>query len=570
LKTLRRGGVPTGGVMMFLTDGEFACKNQDDVSTIKDVIPEVKRQGVRVVTIAFSNNADPDLIELAKETDGKAYFVADNSGPEDINTAMQGSLTYQPSLPSSEVDIIIYENTFSGFSNKQFDFTIDELIGKNVTVQIDMTGVSKGAKIMINNSTQSHTGDGVFEYVYPRILKPGSFNVTIQATSRAQISFASIKVTSKSISDTIPIMTECWSSVGNNKVDLSNPELKIAVIAKVMQGANPVIGAKVTAYIESEASPQPIEITLFDEGSDPDSIANDGIYARYFTTFDPNKENTRYSLKCQVESTDGSKINQGFLESRKESKSLPSNPTANNPICCGSNTLRDDSILTPTGDFKRSSPGGSVEIENADKVEYPPGRVNDLRGGNNLNLTSFSLSFTSAGEMLDFGTAKGIKVYYAQNSSELNTASNLNTTYLTVDDVLNPAALNASEDGTKVEISVKRVLNETSFEEEQQYFFRLLTIGGKKSTWSNVASVYFPKVQTSSTVPSTTSTTPSTTSTVPSTTSTVPSTTSTVPSTTSTTPSTTTVESGSKAASPNRIVSALAIIVFLLRKFLEI
>ena len=117
-------------------------------------------------------------------------------------------------------------------------------------------------------------------------------------------------------------MTECWTSFGNKKVDLSNPEMKIAVIAKVLQGTNPVIGARVTAYIEREGSPQPIEITLFDQGSEPDSIANDGIYTRYFTSFDPNKDNTRYSLKCQVEGTDDSSINEGFIDARNNRSKL--------------------------------------------------------------------------------------------------------------------------------------------------------------------------------------------------------------------------------------------------------
>ena len=65
-----------------------------------------------MITIAFSDNADKDILSLAKETDGKAYFVPDNTGPEVINSALQGSLTYQPSVPSNDIDIIVYSVIF--------------------------------------------------------------------------------------------------------------------------------------------------------------------------------------------------------------------------------------------------------------------------------------------------------------------------------------------------------------------------------------------------------------------------------------------------------------------------
>ena len=490
LALLRRGGVPTGGVMLFLTDGKFSCKGEEDTSTIQEVIPEVKEQGVRVITIAFSNDADPDLVELAEETDGKAYFVPDDSGPETINTAMQGALTYQPSVPTNDIDIIIFESTFSHFNNSYFEFTVDELIGKNLTVQIDISGIADVTTILIDNQRIERNESGTVEYEFPGIKAPGIYPVQIKSSK--QITFASVKITGKSVSDKVPIMTECWTSFGNKKVDLSNPEMKIAVIAKVLQGTNPVIGARVTAYIEREGSPQPIEITLFDQGSEPDSIANDGIYTRYFTSFDPNKDNTRYSLKCQVEGTDDSSINEGFIDARNNLRSLPAIPSPANPICCGSDTLRDDSILTPTGDFSRSAPGGSVEIVNADKVDYPPGRVADLRAGNNLNMTSFSLFFTSTGNHLDAGTAKSLSVMYSQNITDLDSNSSF---LLTKEDVLNPIALEPAQAGTKVEIQVKRILsNNDTFAEEQQYFFGLLVRGEtNKTSISNIASVYFPK-----------------------------------------------------------------------------
>ncbi len=74
----RTGGY--GGVMIFITDGEYDCPsdpfghhNLDD----EDFLEEVEASGVRIITIAFSDNADENLENLAALTNGKAYFIPD-------------------------------------------------------------------------------------------------------------------------------------------------------------------------------------------------------------------------------------------------------------------------------------------------------------------------------------------------------------------------------------------------------------------------------------------------------------------------------------------------------------
>ena len=41
----------------------------------------------------------------------------------------------------------------------------------------------------------------------------------------------------------------------------------------------------------------------------------------------------RYTLKCQVDGTDDTNINQGFIDAKKE-KSLPSSPSSTTPVRC--------------------------------------------------------------------------------------------------------------------------------------------------------------------------------------------------------------------------------------------
>ena len=64
--------------MLFVTDGVHDCPldneiNIDDIG-IQNMIIENK---VRVVTIAFSDTADPNLENLATISNGKTYFIPD-------------------------------------------------------------------------------------------------------------------------------------------------------------------------------------------------------------------------------------------------------------------------------------------------------------------------------------------------------------------------------------------------------------------------------------------------------------------------------------------------------------
>ena len=98
------------------------------------------------------------------------------------------------------------------------------------------------------------------------------------------------------------------------------------------------------ALIEREDENQPsIRLDLFDNGSGPDFVANDGIYTRYFTNYDG--KNGRYSLKCQVKANE----NTGFIVQKGGAKGIISNnPNEKtyplvpgegaSPICCGSSS----------------------------------------------------------------------------------------------------------------------------------------------------------------------------------------------------------------------------------------
>jgi hypothetical protein len=67
-----------------------------------------------------------------------------------------------------------------------------------------------------------------------------------------------------------PIRTRCWVSTGEQQLN-SGVSVKLAVMAEVMQGNKPVIGAAVAALVERPPEPgqdplPPLEIQLMDNG----------------------------------------------------------------------------------------------------------------------------------------------------------------------------------------------------------------------------------------------------------------------------------------------------------------
>ncbi len=133
------------------------------------------------------------------------------------------------------------------------------------------------------------------------------------------------------------------------------------------------------AVIEKEGAAT-IYSDLYDDGSDADITANDGVYARYFARFD---DDGRYTIKCQVTSDEDTEVNGGFIVSRdlmyvkefaalRRERGYPLAPTAATPICCGSDaTLRRDQMdFNPTGVFNRQGTVGSIQVMRWTRATY--------------------------------------------------------------------------------------------------------------------------------------------------------------------------------------------------------
>jgi len=280
-----------------------------------------------------------------------------------------------------------------------------------------------------------------------------------------------------------------------------------------MQGQNPVIGAEVTAYIDTDNGEDPVVLELLDEGQKPDNIKGDGIYSRYFTQFvGGSADPKRYTLKCEAVGGDTAEVNLGFVQQSRSSlvpsvRSLPAVATDQSPICCGSTTLRSDSVTEPTGRFTRSKSGGLISVSKTTGMDdnlYPPGRISDLSVGNmNFVDNTFDISFTSTGDDLDQGTVDKNEIFFTSNltliSGDVTLAPDDENIMVVTDD--NLACYNCSlpapqPASTKVVISLNMNSFNTTITDGQLYFRLQATDQGGKMSLSNVARIYVTDTRT--------------------------------------------------------------------------
>ena len=192
LTALKNYDNASGGVMILLTDGGYWCGNPEsgDWSSFNNDLAAIKDQNVRVITIAFSNNADQRIETLALETGGASFFVPDNSGPSDLNNAFSGALAYQPEGPMAEKSVAIVEKTFLGLSSIEVEFTIDPFANRELLLQMDFDAKGIVTISLDGDDTEFDTAEEVYRAA--PLLAIGLHNLTI--TSPSAMAAVSLKV----------------------------------------------------------------------------------------------------------------------------------------------------------------------------------------------------------------------------------------------------------------------------------------------------------------------------------------------------------------------------------------
>ncbi|XP_070605135.1 calcium-activated chloride channel regulator 4 [Erythrolamprus reginae] len=427
-----RDGSTEGGEIVLLTDGED--------SGMRSCFTEIERSGSIIHTIALGPNAADELKNLSIMTGGLQFAAFDKLDPNGLMdvfsgiSSESGNIYHQAIQLESKSQSVNAGNFLNGIvsidhtvgNDTFFVITWSETYSKPGILLTDPKGKTYNPNDFIVDNTNLKTA----RLKINGTAETGDWSYTLYNThSTAQM--LSITVTSRAASLTEPPVT-VKSYLSSDTNTFPNP---IIIYAEVSQDLLPVIGATVTATIESNSASENLE--LLDTGSGADIIKNDGIYSRYFTSF---KEDGRYSIKVHVQGRGGTSRQTrqrnhalyvpGYIENGEIKMNAPRPESSDNDT---QPSLGKFSRIASGGTFVMSgvTPGSSSDV-------FPPSRITDLEAKLN-DEDYFLLSWTAPGNDYDTGKAEKYEIKMSEDPVELRdtfqNATSLNTSDLKPDDV---------------------------------------------------------------------------------------------------------------------------------------
>uniref|UniRef100_A0A671EV83 Calcium-activated chloride channel regulator 1 n=1 Tax=Rhinolophus ferrumequinum TaxID=59479 RepID=A0A671EV83_RHIFE len=284
--TVIRKKYPTDGAeIVLLTDGED--------NTISVCFNEVKQSGAIIHTVALGPSAAKELEELSKMTGGLQTYASDQAQNNGLIDAFGALSSGNGAVSQRSIQL---ESRGWTLQNTQWingTVIVDSTVGNDTLFLITWTVQPPQIRLWdpsgkLQNGFLVDTHSRMAYLQIPGTAKVGVWNYSLQASSQT----LTLTVTSRASSATLPPVT-VTSKMNKDTGKFPSP---MVVYAKIHQGSLPILGASVTALIESENG-NTVTLELLDNGAGADATKDDGIYSRYFTAYDTNG---RYSVKVRA------------------------------------------------------------------------------------------------------------------------------------------------------------------------------------------------------------------------------------------------------------------------------
>uniref|UniRef100_A0A8C9QFI5 Calcium-activated chloride channel N-terminal domain-containing protein n=1 Tax=Spermophilus dauricus TaxID=99837 RepID=A0A8C9QFI5_SPEDA len=414
-----------GSEIVLLTDGED--------STTGRCVDAVKQSGAVIHLIALGPSAERAVIEMSTETGGKHIYASDNAENNGLIDAF-GALTSENADPTQKsLQLESKGLTLDNDSWMNDTVIIDSTVGKDTFFLVTWEKQPPSISLWNPNGTltEAFTQDTVSKMAYlsiPGTAQVGTWTYSLQA--KANTETLTMTVTSRAASSSVPPITV---NAKMNKDTNSFPSPMI-IYAQVLQGYLPILGASVTAIIESNDGKTQV-LELLDNGAGADSFKDDGVYSRYFTTY---SESGRYNLKVRAH---------GGTDSARRSLRHPLNRAAYIPGWVVDGVIEvnpprpetNEDTQTILENFSRTASGGAFVVSNVPGTTnvplpdlFPPSQITDLDAtpeGDQINLT-----WTAPGDNFDVGTVREYIIRISGNITDLrdnfDDALQVNTTNL--------------------------------------------------------------------------------------------------------------------------------------------
>ncbi|KAM5323143.1 calcium-activated chloride channel regulator 4-like isoform 2-T2 [Glossophaga mutica] len=411
-----------GSEIVLLTDGEDSSANS--------CIDEVSKSGAIIHLIALGENADKAVTQMTKITGGRHFFASDsnvNNGLIDAFGALASGNTAisQKYLQLESKGLALNNDIWMNGT-----VIIDSTVGKDTFFLItwekqypiislwDPTGTSMGNFTVDQGSKMAYLS-------IPGTAKVGVWTYSIQAKTTPET--LTITVNSRAANSSVPPITV---NAKMNKDTNSFPSPMI-VYAEIQQGNIPILGANVTAFIESNVGKTEV-LELLDNGAGADTFKNDGVYSRYFTAYSVNG---RYSLKVRAHGG-GSTVTRNLRHPPNRAAYIPGwvvdGKIEKNPP----RPEIDEDTQTNLESFTRTATGDAFVVSNVPAMPlpdvYPPSQITDLEA--TLDGAVIRLTWTAPGDNLDVGKVQQYIIRISGNILELrdnfDNALQVNTTDL--------------------------------------------------------------------------------------------------------------------------------------------
>ncbi|XP_070557436.1 calcium-activated chloride channel regulator 4A-like [Ptychodera flava] len=399
-------GDAAGGIIFLTTDGKETMAPR-----IGDVTDELVTKQVIVDTLAFSDAADPKLVQLSDDTGGQACWYSESDQSTAVHDCFTTSVTDR--ISSGQDALVQLTSTAENIEGSAAYINIayiDSSIGRDTTFSFFwefgkaaiVVSVTKPDGTIIDSSDSQYYSDIPGRSIIIKvdgIAEPGTWEYDIQNTDSARQA-VQIYISSKAAdSSASPIRLTSTPSI--NTISESPP--KVLIYADLNQGYSPVLNAEVIATIERPSPHSNVELQLFDTGLGADVTKDDGVYSAYFIDFVDATCSTacRYNVKVTANVTDGR------AESRFTGAGLGALPR-------NYSVIPEKKEGTPVGAFNRVASGGVIQVDDGvtyvdwsdpDDDPFPPSRISDLQViATSVDNATVTLTWTATGDNYDIGT----------------------------------------------------------------------------------------------------------------------------------------------------------------------
>ncbi|XP_046333944.2 calcium-activated chloride channel regulator 1-like [Haliotis rufescens] len=408
LTALESSKTGKGGTLILITDGK-----ENKSPWIKDIKPRLFNSKVMIHAIAYTQQAEASIAQLAGETEGRTFFFTGESNSTSLIDGLAATVEKQSFddfavSVSSEAAQVLRKTPHVG------SFTIDSTIGRETTVTITS---NKPVDVVLSDPTEARANtdvfrnstNGIMTVMIPGLAMKGKWKYTV--TAIGPYANALVHVQSKARSKGHDVVhARSWVST---ELLTFETKARFTIFADVTRGTAPVLGAKVKATMERPGAGTS-EVELLDDGVGSDLIKDDGIYSSYILPRDL-KGNGRYNMKVKVF---GTNVLTKVITKGHQTGALETGNSGN--------VMKSGPETESVGDFQRVTTAGEFRVQGYPSVEpdirdvIPPAKIGDL------TVTSFdpdvgvvALEWTAVGDDMGRGRAAGYKIHMSRDIGEL-------------------------------------------------------------------------------------------------------------------------------------------------------